>query len=1523
MTPKPRAPGAGVSVWIAALSLVIHLTLAAGAEPCPRSQHPFRLLGSSFLHFPGAPRAPEGFDIADLDGDGIPDAVASFRGDPPVLRAYLAQAPLCFRPVWETAIEAAGPVHIADVTGDGVQDVLLFGGYPRASIQVFAGEDGTAFQLLASSGMGVTDWPSQIIVQDVDGDDSADIVVAGGGGTISYGPLFASFEGLPVGQNAARGALCLDVDADGRDDLLFVVSHGSYDFVLLRQVGKRLFQSFALRGTARGPLARFGSDPEGRAVILAGTPDGLSSFVIVRPEHEWQAVRLDVLDSSGGAASHALGDMDGDGVVDLARVGDDGLAFALFGRIEGGSLRLDGPTEESWLAGVSGWRQPLLCDIDGDGRLDLLRGSPVSGSAFLLLGRDRRFVSGRRIEDGSDRMTGATFDANGDGVADAVVAGGLPGGDAVIFLGGSDGPVRTGTVPIGGRSPVAAGRIHPSWPPLVIAPSGDAILGWEIRPDGTSEDPGTLAVGEGTLSWTSLHGEGTPWGPLLLAIESDPGGLLRIWGLSSQDGLHLSEAARFLVAPNSYRPLAADLERDGFPDLLWSMSRGVGVLRGGPSGFVPYLAAVDLGCDSIAALDAGDVDDDGVAEILAAAVGGGAAGLHLIARDASGDWIPRCLAEDPPKAIAVADLDGDGDTDVMGADGRGLSVFRNEDGALLGPERLRYATSAGAGVCMGVLDLDGDGHRDIVCSDYIRLVVTYGEEDGKLPATLPIGRIGGSGTSVLIPGDFDGDGKADLLAQHQNGADEILLAQAGGVFGEPVALEPPFRSAMQTVVGDFDGDGVLDLVSNTYSYDVLYWGRGKGDGSFHEATRLAATFGFLGLAEDLDADGAADLLLWNHGIPLSVLRGGAGFATAAPEELPVVLVALRAALVDLDGDGRRDLVLSGTDDESSEDVQIVLPGSPDGTLAPPVLLGDPPIFDPARLLGDLDADGLTDVVFEESGELRVGLGVGGFAFAPRPAGGAGTRGLSPRSVVDVDGDGLLDLIAAGSIHSQAILRGLGDGGFAEPTYFPILTDAFVHDADGDGLLDGLLIVSEGNERRIHALLASGDHLLLAPRSYEHLLRGQSLAAGDFDGDGREDLCVVAKDTRTIGFLVGGPGRNAERAAAFTAPGGPSKPDAYWVAAADVDADGMDDVLLLGGGTLWLLRSLGLFEFAEARVLATEVPGRGISAADLDGDGILDVLVEGFSVLRGKGGGSFEDPRSYGRAGEAVSPSAVGDFTGDGVVDAAYWLGAGLVAIAEGTDRASFRTNRYLPLGVSAGVGPAVGDFDGDGLGDVAVGPVASRDPADPPRIWYSRDDGSFRMGPPLIDPIGNDEGVRALAAADLDRDGVDDLLGADDWAYLHVWFGGAEISGGDEISGRPDIVAQAPTDAALLLVADLTGDGVLDVLVGGESGTFFTAGAGGFATGVEFRRGDPNGDGKIEVTDPIVIARWAFFGGPAPACEDAADADDDGTITLADPILILTHVFLGGTPPEPPFGACGPDPTPDALGCEVYASCAR
>jgi choice-of-anchor B domain-containing protein len=89
-----------------------------------------------------------------------------------------------------------------------------------------------------------------------------------------------------------------------------------------------------------------------------------------------------------------------------------------------------------------------------------------------------------------------------------------------------------------------------------------------------------------------------------------------------------------------------------------------------------------------------------------------------------------------------------------------------------------------------------------------------------------------------------------------------------------------------------------------------------------------------------------------------------------------------------------------------------------------------------------------------------------------------------------------------------------------------------------------------------------------------------------------------------------------------------------------------------------------------------------------------------------------------------------------------------------------------------------------------------------------------------------------------------------------------------------------------------------------------------------FRRGDVAQDEQLDLSDGIAILGFLFTDGRDPLCFDAADANDSGSVDISDAIVLFSFLYLGGPAPPPPrLHDCGPDPTPDELGCDDDLFC--
>lgn len=90
----------------------------------------------------------------------------------------------------------------------------------------------------------------------------------------------------------------------------------------------------------------------------------------------------------------------------------------------------------------------------------------------------------------------------------------------------------------------------------------------------------------------------------------------------------------------------------------------------------------------------------------------------------------------------------------------------------------------------------------------------------------------------------------------------------------------------------------------------------------------------------------------------------------------------------------------------------------------------------------------------------------------------------------------------------------------------------------------------------------------------------------------------------------------------------------------------------------------------------------------------------------------------------------------------------------------------------------------------------------------------------------------------------------------------------------------------------------------------------------EFRRGDMNADGQLDISDAVGGLGFLFVPGSVSTCVDAQDVNDDGAADISDVVYLLAFLFTpGAPPPADPVGTCGPDPTDDSLGCDDFTGC--
>ncbi len=1448
-------------------------------------------------------------------------------------------------------LSTAGGLGMGGAAPDGeVEDYAVTIGGPSPSLGTFA-PDALMEPMPTFSNVN----PRLFATGDIDRDGDLDVAAWREHGVVSWfenhGGLFTARD-IASGFSGTNGLLVSDLDGDGDVDLVV----GRADMItLLENNGSETFTSRIIVSglTSSVNTAAADMDADGDLDLLANGSwlenDGNLAFTRraigtdqasarIVPADRDRDGDMDVLidhrwwDNDGSQtfiSATALGgarttvDLDHDGDLDVLQS-------------SGGWYENDG--NQSYAirsAGIAGSVSEVK-DFDGDGDLDLLSHDGVR--VIWNVNNGSQSFTPIHLTPGTETIyTFASGDIDGDGAPDLITSG---------FVSG-----------IGGSGPKTSWRqqLVPSDYGDAPAPFPDTVLQngarhWAVGPtlgalrdidangvhsaaadaDGADDDGVTMGVmragqlgatltaniqnapaGARVSAWIDFNGDGHWGGDGEQIIRNAPvvdGDNLLSFDVPSGavSGVTYARARLSFAGQLGIVGPAADGEVEDYTVTVHPPTLAAGVFD------QEHTIGADIG--DVAAVHAADVDGDGDMDAVAAYSFNGNFSTKLIwfESEGAGSFVAHLVAPSTDhggtflRSLDVADLDADGDMDIVLARSGGISWYENDGNqAFVAHTNVAPAVAAGS---VHVVDVNGDGHLDLVSvhRESAFNLIAWFENNGQQQFTARyIPAPSRSTFNALVPADMDRDGDVDFVSSGQ--ILEVFRTGQGG----PVQLGTAGGISSPTLA-DLDGDGDIDIVdlgpgvadavqvtlyknngTGTFTSGVIGTLRRSGSGGLAQSL-----FGSI-MAADMDGDEDLDLV---------VGAGSGGFqyfenrGSEFVNNSSVFQAARTAFPADMDGDGDLDVLVGRLQGEVAwlENRSIAATDFGDAPSRYPTTLANGgayhgvggPILGSQR---DQEADGAP------SANADGDDGDDGVTFGPMHAGQVAATmtvhvenapaGARVDAWIDFNGNGLWGEAGEQVAISAAVSEGENILMFSVPASTAL------------GQIFARVRISTGGDLGFGGGAVDGeveDHAVTinppAPATseygpYHFAFSGQRvLRTADIDGDG---------DIDAVSDTLGGPpawhenlGDGAFLTHGLLSPQVADRPGND-LRPVDFDGDGDTDIVAALAGYAGWFENNGAESFAF-RVVAGSISPMTVDVADLEGDGDLDLLVAAHSSQGGarwyiNDGRQRFFERQATPAGFSATSARAADFDGDGDLDFLAVLGdipTAELAWYENDGYGIFTPHRNM---LTQFTDLTVVDFDGDGDQDVLA--LSSAVPGSGLVLLENDGTGQFtRRGiaaAPVAIPITS---ISRLAVADVDGDGDHDVLVAYPNAVLLRNEGGnvfttVNVSPATAPPGSP-----SPLRASSIAAADLNGDGDIEVLAlssTGGLGYWFEA----------MPRGDYDRNGVVEEADRDLWEQTLGQFVTPPGAE--ADGDRSGVVDIGDLAVwegnlgaqMMPHVF--------------------------------
>ncbi|MGJ8637477.1 MAG: FG-GAP-like repeat-containing protein [Phycisphaerales bacterium] len=654
-----------------------------------------------------------------------------------------------------------------------------------------------------------------------------------------------------------------------------------------------------------------------------------------------------------------------------------------------------------------------------------------------------------------------------------------------------------------------------------------------------------------------------------------------------------------------------------------------------------------------------------------------------------GDVFPGKLIPlgDAPREIAQADLDNDGDLDLVIANFQDHSItilHNNGSGAFDTESTLSPAGAFSSPEGIAIGDLDADGDPDIAVANFgsasIALMINDGTGLFTHAGNAPVGN---QPKDVAI-GQMNGEGFADLVVVNSMDNTVSVLLNNGDMTFTPLNAITTVITPQRLKLADMNADGNLDAVLLTDARVKLLDNDGTGQLTELMSTNLSTGPRDLDVG-DIDGDTDLDIVVANRNVDHSSLLTNNNDGTFTASSITTGSEHRSIALTDMDNDGDLDLIAG----DSINNLIRVLHNDGQGVFDSPTLYsgGENPW---SITTGDFDDDGVLDLAAanRDSDDLAMLFGRGDGTLVDQDTFDSGI-GEFAHSVdhADVDGDGDLDFVIAHrhpAPHPEAgeniqVFLNDGDGRFVEGVHFNSGVHPnsvhFVNVFDFPGEVGpDMLITNTASSNNVTIRLNNGSGTFFSEQQYFFTVRDFpiSAAVGKITGTGRMDFVTANPDDHSVSVMFNaGNGTFPVFWETVISTGG--RP--FGIAVADLTNDTIDPKDPNGGPKMEIVVGLiddgtatdrvevytqigehDNIQFSSPDTYTVGDSPRNISIGDLDGDTHPDIVVvcndsHDVYVLLNNGTGQFtHHPNNPFPAGEKPISSQIADVDNDGDMD---------------------------------------------------------------------------------------------------------------------------------------------------------------------------------------------------------------------------------------------------------------------------------